>query len=272
MKYLTFILVLVLSFIVCKQYDEINNLTIRLNHLDYKVDNINKNKFQTAIINDKESFYLTQLSNSTTLILSVIGFSLVLAGISSFLIIKERFEIFDASTKQKIVNISRELELFRDSNSNIIDTHKAEINNQIHKYETDYENIKHNIYGLKNDLSYELITIKYNEGKDAFSKQDLYGYIFYTLLSLKYSVDCSNYYKSIGSNLSDSIIDIMNNRLFSMKLDLESLLKYDNIQKHSLFKKDKESIINLIKNINTLNNDKTFELLSSIFNTLSFDK
>ena len=57
-----------------------------------------------------------------------------------------------------------------------------------------------------------------------------------------------------------------------MKLDLESLLKYDNIQKHSLFKKDKESIINLIKNINTLNNDKTFELLSSIFNTLSFDK
>lgn len=272
MRYLTFLLLLILSFIIYNQCNEISILNSKVSALDYKLDNVNKKQFPTVQNNDKESFYLTQLSNSTTLILSVIGFSLVLAGISSFIIIKERFEIFDTSTKQKINNVRQEIEVFRTSNTNIINTYKAEINDKIHKYETEYEKIKHTIYYLKNDLDYELVTLKNNEAKEAFSRQDLNGYVFYVLLSSRYSVDCIKYYRSIKSNLAESMLDMMNNKLVTAKLDLDSLLKFNQIQKHSLPEKDKESVINLIKSINDVSDTKTFEILSSIFNTLSFDK
>lgn len=270
MKYLTIVLVLILSFIVCKQYDQINNLNSKISTLDYKVDNINKKQFYSTEYDNKESFYLTQLSNSTTLILSVIGFSLVLAGVSSFLIIKERFEIFDASTEQKVRDVRQEIEALKISTINVVDTFKTEVNSNIHNYEIEYKKLESIIYNLKNDFDYELVILKHNEAKEFFSRKDLSGYVFYSLYSSKYSVSCIKHYRNIQSNLSESMLDIMNNRLISVKLDLESLLIYNKTEKHKLPIKDKESIINLIKNINEVSDVKTFEILSSLFNVLDF--
>lgn len=260
MKKLFYLLIVVIfSLVIINQHNDIKTLNSKINALDYRIDNVNKKEIKTAQNDYKENFYLTQLNNSTTLILSVIGFSLVFAGFFSFKLFDDKVKSIDKSIESKINSV----------NKSVIDFIKT-IDGKTKKYEDDYKKIEHTIYDLKNDLDYEIVNLKYNEAKEAFSRKNLSGYIFYSLYSCKYSVECIKYYRKTNSSLADSMLETMNSRIDNIRLDLESLLKYNKTDKHILPKNDKESIINFIHQINEIKNQNTFTLLNSIFNTLEF--
>ena len=168
MKYLPYLLIIVLSYFICIQHNKIETLNSKINSLDYKTDNLKKKDFPTVEQDYKETFYLTQLSNSTTLVLSVIGFALILAGVSSYILIKERFEIFDAQTKQKVDNVSSEIKSLRISNNNTIDAFRNEISVKLSEYEKNYKDIEKHIYEIRNDLNYEISNSKYNQAKEFY--------------------------------------------------------------------------------------------------------
>ncbi|MBC8884440.1 hypothetical protein H9X57_16885 [Flavobacterium piscinae] len=207
----------------------------------------------------KEEMYIRQQEKDTTLILSVIGFSLVFAGFLSFKLFDDRVKIINTSFESSIHTVNSRIDAF-------IET----INSITTNYETNYKNIEHTIYDLKNDFDYELVTLKQNEAKQALSNQNLNGYIFYSLYSYRFSAKCILYYRRIGSNLSENLLAFMNNSIESFRLDLISILSFDNTEKILLSVKDKETIVNLIKEINKVGDTKTFDKLNLVYSLLEF--
>jgi hypothetical protein len=269
MKYFPYLLILILSYFVCVQYNEIKTLYSKINALDYKTDNIKKKEFPTVETEYKETFYLTQLSNSTTLILSVIGFALVFAGISSYILIKERFEIFDAQTKQKVDNVSSEIKSFRVSNNNTINTFRNEISVKLTKYEAKYKEIEHIIYDLKNELNSEVSELKYKQSKKNYDEKNFFGFIFYGLLSLKYNVDVYSY------NLKNNNIDLLplNLNIINSTIDvlISDILKfYTSFGKETLNKEQNSTVINLLEIINSVKSNEVFDKTNKLYNLLEF--
>ena len=207
----------------------------------------------------KEEMYIRQQEKDTTLILSVIGFSLVFAGFLSFKLFDDKVKIINTSFESSIHSVNSRVDAFIER-----------INSITSNYEKNYKNIEHTIYELKNDFDYELVTLKQNEAKEAFSNQNLNGYIFYSLYSYRFSTKCILYYRTIGSNLSESMLTFMNNKIESFRLDLISILNFNNDENILLPIKDKETIVNLIKEINEVGNTKTFDKLNLIYSLLEF--
>lgn len=269
MKYLPYLLILVLSYFVCLQYNEIQTLNSKVNSLDYKTDNIAKKSFQTVEQDYKETFYLAQLNNSTTLVLSVIGFALILAGVSSYILIKERFEIFDAQTEQKVNNVSSEIESFRISSNDTINTLRNEISVKLSEYENNYKDIEKHIYEIKNDLNYEISNSKYNQAKEAYNDNNLYSFIFYSLISMSVNTDIYVYYEEQNNNnLSDSNLDLIKSTLNLFLSDLSKLLKTN---KDVITIEQQETIISLIEDINRTDDVYIFDKLSKMYSSLKFE-
>ena len=172
--------------------------------------NIKNKNFPTVEQDYKETFYLTQLSNSTTLVLSVIGFALILAGVSSYILIKERFEIFDTQTKQKVDNVSSEIKSLRISNNNTIDAFRDEISVKLSEYEKNYKDIEKHIYEIRNDLNYEISNSEYNQAKEFYDDNKLYPFIFYSLLGMSVNTDIYTYYNEQNNSvLMESNLDLV---------------------------------------------------------------
>ena len=242
--------------------------------MDYRVDNINKKEFSSVQNDSKESFYLTQLSNSTTLILSVIGFALVLASISSFFIIRERFEIFDSSTNQKITTINNTIKTFKDVINTDVNTFKTEIKNQIVEYNKKHKDVEHSILELKNDLNFEASVIKSNEANKALSYGDFENFLFYSLYSNNYKKKCLSHYKENDKNgtLHVSLLESINSNLEYTLTTLKSSPNFEENGNKIFINSDSENVMMMINSINKLEDENIFKTLSSIYNILEFKK
>ena len=270
MKYLPYLLIIVLSYFICIQHNKIETLNSKINSLDYKTDNLKKKDFPTVEQDYKETFYLTQLSNSTTLVLSVIGFALILAGVSSYILIKERFEIFDAQTKQKVDNVSSEIKSLRISNNNTIDAFRNEISVKLSEYEKNYKDIEKHIYEIRNDLNYEISNSKYNQAKEFYDDNKIYPFIFYSLLGMSVNTDIHTYYnEQDNSVLMESNLDLIKSTLDLFLSDLSKLLKTNT---DIITTEEQKTIISLIEDINKTNDTYIFDNLSKFYNSLKFQK
>jgi outer membrane murein-binding lipoprotein Lpp len=270
MKYLPYLLIIVLSYFICNQHNEIQTLNSKINALDYKTDNLKKKDFPTVEQDYKETFYLTQLSNSTTLVLSVIGFALILAGVSSYILIKERFEIFDAQTKQKVDNVSSEIKSLRISNNNTIDAFRNEISVKLSEYEKSYKDIEKHIYEIRNDLNYEISNSKYNQAKEYYNENKIYPFVFYSLLGISVNTDIYKYYNEQNNKmLAQSNLDLIKSTLDLFLRDLLNLLDKNT---ETITIEQKGTIIRLIENINNTNDNYVFDTLSKVYNSLKFQK
>lgn len=240
MKYFTYLFIIILSYFVCVQHNEIKILNSKVNSLDYKTDNIKKKDFPTVEPDYKETFYLSQLSNSTTLILSVIGFALILAGISSYVLINDRFALEKTSTEQQIMESNHSQSTF-----------KNEISVKLSEYEENYKKyeIKHN------DFEFRLTNFQANESINRFyynyDKNDFEMALYYALNALSEFSKCyfiENKFNDIGFKdgvfeTIDSTLDLLNKQNSFMvsiqfkKLIYNSMIVIRNIDDENIHKK-----------------------------------
>jgi hypothetical protein len=186
MKYFPYFLIIILSYFVCVQHNEIKTLYSKVNALDYKTDNIQKEVFPTTQPDYKETFYLTQLNNSTTLVISVIGFALVIAGIFSFSIIDNKFKVFNSVVQSDFQGLVRKFNAHKTS----VDTSINKITNDVTKYGENYKKYesRHNDFEFKLDYNqgnfYANLYNKYVDEKNAEMS------LYYALIAFSDFTNC----------------------------------------------------------------------------------
>ncbi|MBA9072591.1 hypothetical protein GGR22_000717 [Flavobacterium gossypii] len=277
MKYLVIVCFLVLSLFVVKQYDEINNLNSKIDSLSGRLEKsaicdtetlkeLSKQQY-------KEDFYLNQLSNSTTLILSVIGFALVLAGVSSYFIIDEKLEIIKQNFRTEHELLSTLFTNTINTQNISIDTFRKDMNANTTQNIADYKELEHKMLDVKNDLDFESATIKHNEGNEALSYGQLGVFIFFRFRSMSSTSKNIAYYKSRKlDDLAQSSIDLLNSRLENLHSKIENYITSNNLQKYRLsdIDYDRKMLMYDISEINKEGNIKTFDLTNKIYGFLDF--
>lgn len=251
---INFLLSLVIIVALCILFNSILDTNKR-------IDILNNNLVDITVCNEqviekisnqsyKEELYLNQLSNSTTLVLSVIGFAIVIGGIFSYVNLNERFKSQDESST-----------VFRASIEKLVKRNSK----NTEKYKTDSEKIEHGLLELKNKLDFQIFHIDEEKSRDRLDKKEYAMGVFYMLSSLKHLSDFMIYIKEERTNDYDVCLTTLNLMLKSFLSEAEKLEK---IKSEDYF--NNETIIELIEDINQLKDDKVYSLLSKVYNTIEF--
>lgn len=147
--FLYLLIIFLCSFSLTGQ-NKIDSLSLRIKSLEAVI----KSKPVTHAKDYKETFYLTQLSNSVTLILGVIGFALVFAGFSSYHFINERFRLQERSIEQQITNVISNTQSLITQSTTEQTIFKTEISMKLSKYEEDYKKYESNHIDFQFVLDY----------------------------------------------------------------------------------------------------------------------
>lgn len=255
MKYFNYllILILVLSYFVCVQHNEIETLNSKVNALDYKTDNIKKKDFPTVEPDYKETFYLSQLSNSTTLVLSVIGFALVIAGIFSFSVIDNKFKVFNSVVQSDFQGLVRKFNTHKTS----VDTSIEKMTIDITKYGENYKMYE----SRHNDFEFRLTNFQANESINRFfynyDKNDFEMALYYALNALSDFSKCyfiENKFNDAG--FKDGVFESMNSTLDLLNNQKSFIMSVQ-------FKKVIYNSMIIIRNIDDENIHKKLSLLDS---------
>jgi hypothetical protein len=258
MKYFSYFLIIFLSYFVCVQHNEIKTLNSKVNALDYKTDNIQKKIFPTTQPDYKETFYLTQLGNSTTLVLSVIGFALVIAGIFSFSVIDNKFKVFNSVVQSDFQGLISKFNTHKTS----IDTSVEEMANNIAKQSENYKKykIRHSDFEFRLNISqaYENID-KYTYYEDKGNKDYALYHALYSLSDFTncYFSDSEKSDESLKSEIINTIIATLSNLIVYKEYKISVDFKY--------------LILENIKNVRRLNNNKIDSLLSKLHSIIEFE-
>lgn len=251
MKYVPYIVILFLSYFVCIQNDKLENLTSKVNTLEYKTNNLKNKSFSNVTTDYKETFYLTQLSNSTTLILSVIGFSLVIAGLFSFSIIDTKFKVIKHSVDDDVNSLETRVNIIESS----VNTSINSLRDNMTKYSEDYKNYE----SRHSDFEFRLNQSQAVENIDKSSyykdKNDMGNALYHVLYGLS---DLTNCYFSSSLNSDDNY---KKEALIVIEETLKMLSKKDY---HYLSMNYSKLTNDNIKNIRRLENDIIDKLLSKV--------
>lgn len=251
------ITIILLIFIVY-QKNENDILNSRIETLNVKVEK----KAISNISNEhfKEDFYLVQLSNSTTLILSVIGFSLVFAGLFSFKLIDDKFKILKTSLESDILNNNSMIVAQNDKIDNFISSIKNEnvINDE------KYQELKVGLLEYKDDLTYEVSLLKQGEALEALLSKNFEGFVFYSLYSCNHLSDCYVYRE--GKKTEDNYLKNVFNQIINSLRDVDK-----NIIKINIDKKREVDYIYMIEKINRVKDPEIFKLTACIYSKINFE-
>lgn len=264
--------IILLLFSVLYQIDVSNNLHSRVDTLNSKFSKMSVCDEATmrefANQQYKEDFYLTQLGDSTTLILSVIGFALILAGLFSFKHIDEKFKNFETIITSKIEENKEMIKAQDDRINNFINS----INEKEVKSSENFKSLRSEMLSFKNDLDYELVTIKENDAKQSLGYNDFENYLFYTLYSNSFRVKCIKYYSNRpgSEELATRLKNILKTSLEKALENLKSNLESSKVDRIFIEDTKPHILINFIGEINELNDKSNFKTLSEIYSLLSF--
>ncbi|EKT3964540.1 hypothetical protein AAIP55_002103 [Flavobacterium psychrophilum] len=258
MKYLLSAVILILSYFVCVQHDKISSLNSQVNSLDYKIDNIKKKDFPTVELDYKETFYLAQLSNSTTLVLSVIGFALVIAGIFSFSIIDTKFKVINNTIQNDMQGLKTEFNTLKSS----VNTSVNSLTNEVTNYSENYKKYE----SRHNDFEFRLNFNQANENINKF-------YFYSDKKSMEYAVYHSLYGLSDFTNcyFSNSVNSDLSFKKETLSTVRDTLLLISKTNSYKVSVQLSTLILENIKNIRRLGSNDIDTLLSKVHSSIKFE-
>ena len=258
MRYFHYLLIIILSYFVCVQHNEIKTLNSKVNALDYKTDNIKQKDFPTVEGDYKETFYLTQLSNSTNLVLSVIGFALVVAGIFSFSVIDNKFKVFNSVVQSDFQGLVSKF-----------NTHKTSVNTSVKEMTNDITNYGENYkkYEIRHiDFEFRLNFNQANENINKFyfytDKMNMEFALYHSLYGLS---DFTNCYCSNSVNSDPSF------KIETLSTVRDTLLLISKTNSYKVSVQLSTLILENINNIRRLDNSEIDTLLSKVHSSIEFE-
>lgn len=258
MKNFIYLLIITLSYFVFVQHNEIETLNSKVNALDYKTDNIKNKDFPTVEPDYKETFYLSQLNNSTTLILSVIGFALVIAGIFSFSVIDNKFKVFNSVVQSDFQGLVRKF-----------NTHKTSVDASIEKMTIDITKYGENYKRYEsrhNDFEFSL---NYNQGNFYVTLYNKYVDEKNAEMSLYYALIVFSYFTNCClSNSDKNDNEFKVEKVYYIKNGLKNLTEFKEYKVNVEFG---GTIQNNITNIRKLDNVEIDILLSKLQASIKYE-
>ncbi|NRT13633.1 hypothetical protein [Flavobacterium sp. 14A] len=252
------LLVIFLYSFSSTEQNKIDSLSLRIKSLESTI----KNKPVLPTTDYKETFYLTQLNNSVTLILSVIGFALVFAGFSSYHFINERFRLQERSIEQQITNvISNSQSLIAQSAAEQA-IFKTEVSVKLGEYEKNYKKYESRHIDFEFVLDYIQGSFYANLFNKSVEEEDAEMSLYYALTTFSYFTNCCI------SKSAKSDNGFKNERVNYI---ITSLKNIKEVKMYSVDSTFGGTIYNNISNIRKLENIEIDTLLSEVQSSITYE-
>ncbi|MBW3518319.1 hypothetical protein [Flavobacterium sp. NKUCC04_CG] len=199
--------------------------------LNSKIDTLNQTLAKVAVCDTKtmeelsgeqykETFYLNQLNNSTTLIIGVIGVALVFAGFFSFKLIEEKFDVINQKYLDK---------------ESVFEKKMAELKDDGDLLKNEFKTHKNYFNYVKSKLDDALANIQLIQAEEEFKNERYHLYLIYVFSALDSYLSKYNYFLKFYGKEDEMLITVRNSieselHLICFKLSIIKEIDFNRVE------------------------------------------